>query len=388
VVPAPPLPGVPEEVVRDTQIEIAVVDEATARELAKSGPTVEELRRLNEEAHETLEGEEDDRPWWQQFFSWKSWREKFNFYKTFTNASRWFAVRGGDVRTHEHVVNLVLMYTSSHLTESAIGATAASWAADPTNPAHWAVRAAAGVAGFTIIIPGLDPLCLGLGYLYYRFPKTMHTILTPPRFVVVRILGPVTYYTGIQSLASWVGWLLVETEEGSKFLKRTLEADTTGVYRWSLKDGRYDVTVLDQRGDKPLARLSLLDDGEGRLDLESVRLWPNAPFDRARLEQALTPFGYNVRSAVLEASDAFRRRADLESGGASFEHHDGPLKGRVYVQEVRTEGDEVVVSFVAPAVRLGHGRRFRPWSWVQSAAAACMSVLGGGGPPLMPPPPK
>lgn len=366
----PPLPA------EGTRIEIAVVPEAMARDLAASGPTVAELRDLNREAHETLEGEEDDRPWWRKLFSWRSWKEKLDFRKTATNARRWFALRGGDVRSHEHVVNLILMYSASHLSETLLGGAAASWAGDPANTAHWFLKAAVTAAGLTIVVPGLDPICIGLGYLYWRFPRAMHVALTPPRFLVVRVVYPAAKYTGVWALLKRVGGWLVASEQGVKFLHRVLQSDTTGIYRWSVGEGRYDVTVLDAGGVHPLARLELRESGEGGLELERARLWTDAPLNRAHLQKALQPFGYDVRSAVFEASDALR------AGKAER------LAKRVYVRDIQDEGDSTVVGFARPAVRVGSHRRFRPWPFLLAAAETCARALGAPSPPLLPPGPR
>jgi hypothetical protein len=360
------LPGASEADLRETQVELVAVSGDVAAELARSGPDIDELRRLNEEVHEALEGDGDHHaPWWKKLFSLKSWRDKFNFRRTAVNASRWFALRGGDVRTHEHVVNLILMYGGSHFVETALGSATASWAVDPTNATHWAFRTVAGVAGVTVIIPGLDPLCLGLGYLYWRFPLGMHRALTPPRFLLVRMLGPVTRAVGIEAVASWAGRLLVDTEQGSSFLRRVLEADATGIYRWNIADGRFDVTVLDANGFEPLARLDLSDDGAGRLVLEFARFWPSRPLDRRRLAQALAPFGYNVRTAVLEVGEALTKN----------DRH--ALEHRVYIADVIDESDGTLVRFRSPAIRLGARRRLRPWVWTKSAIAACGRYLAG-----------
>lgn len=154
----------------------------------------ETLRELYERAHEAFESGEKpasaqsalDTPEHVvslgEVFSKKAWVEKFSFKQILLNALRWYQIEATNEQIKEHVANVILMLSMSHFSEGIIGYQLASLGLKVDNVV---VNTLGLVMGVSIVIPGLDPLCILLGWTYKKIPHLMSKIMYVPRVVIL-----------------------------------------------------------------------------------------------------------------------------------------------------------------------------------------------------------
>lgn len=326
------------------RVEVTITDPATVSR-------AEQLKQMLEEAHESIEGEEEG-----SFFT--KWIHQFNYRRMALNAYRWYEVKRSDPKTADAALNLVMMLAASHTIET-IGGTSLA-AAGLAPDASWWTRLLFTAVGVGITLPGLDPLCLGLMALYYRYPQTVDSTLQVPRVVIFKSTSFLARYSGISAVMRWM-W---ETKEARAWLEEKIEKAAPGTYVYEATVEGYEFSYPSPGATSPLT-LKLVPKHDG-LGLAEVRIDKTA-LTPSGLPRAtahwLSLFGRNLSDAVTEAAALVAKKDEVK------------LSERVYYASKTNHGDFVYLHFRADALRLAAQRTFRPWRWAKQKAKSCFHWL-------------
>lgn len=319
----------------DTDLETPVGSETvevdfTIAPPSREMPSAEQLRADFKDAQQAFDAEDEDHGYFRK------WAEKYNFPKIFLNAYRWYLMKSGGMNAADHLGNVAIMLLTSHTIETVGGgylagtALASDW--------HWAVKTLLTTGGIGISVPGLDPLCIGLGLAYGKWPQHMNAGLQYPRIVIIGSTSFLATKLGMKRFVPWV----MSQKDGVKFLMEKVAEGKPGTYRWTTTVEGYQFELLATEG-APIATLKMDRFGDNALVLNELCFadkWDRRT--RKRLAAQLEVFGWNVKAAVLEAFDqlAADRPEKLEK-----------LK---YVSSVTFRPrEEARVRYHAPAISLG-----------------------------------
>lgn len=278
-------------------------------EVPADGLTTEQYRALLDDAHHSIENESEGTRW-QRF------KQKLQFKKIALNAYRWYSSHRGIPYVDNTAANIAGLLLTSHALETVGGfAMGSTGVAGGLNSAtEWVMT----VVGFTIPIPGLDPLCIILGGVYKKFPQTMDKVLTIPRIFVVRGLKTANGFAGVPDdyWASLYSQVLKQ-----KFLRDFQQNNSTlGVRPIMMRDFEFRVYGP---GEDQFIDLQFNRRDNGEMSLHSVRFSRNAPaVVRTYMAQLLRPFGMNIRALVLEIDKAINN------------HKFNELKHLQYIEQV------------------------------------------------------
>lgn len=292
-------------------------------QLDEAGISSDSLRALMDEAHHSIELEENG-----GFL--KQYADKFRFKKISLNAFRWYAQHRHQPEVANAAANIALMLLASHTIETVGGLSLATYAA-----AHdwgWIGKSVMMTIGVTVTVPGLDPLCLLLVGAYGKWPAKMNQLLSKPRIFIVKSFTKAQSLAGVQE-----GWLAANVAEWRKarFLSR-LEK-WPGVIQTESVDGHRVFHIENRLGERALS-LEFHAHDDAALELESVTVSSSSRgFDRGDwvLNGALKIFGANIYDAVSDIAAA--------AGDAHALEHLGYVSGSAEigagVRHVRLKSD-------------------------------------------------
>ncbi len=315
----------------------------------------DDLKRLLQDAHQSLEGEESG-----TFVS--QWANQFNYRRLFLNAYRWYSLKRADPKSADHALNLVMMFAASHTAETIGGMAMASAGLQPGT--NWFARIILGVVGVGITIPGLDPLCLGLMALYYRYPESMDRGLQIPRVVIVKCTSFLARRLGIAAVMRWM-W---EDQSAQSWLNEKIANARPGTYVFEQTVYGYHFALGGEAGGPSPLRLKLIaNEYDGRLTLSEIEVSRSSLMTTGLDESSrhwLSLFGLNVKEAVVESAALLARREEAQ------------LKQKNYFNSlIENSAGLVTIKFNSDALTLSAGRNLRPWNWAKSAYRSCVHLL-------------
>ncbi len=224
---------------------------------------------LAKEAHNTLEGGGDDHgdantSLLKKMLNGAEWKEKFNFKNIILNALRWYQLKSDNPQIKTHAANILTMLLTSHTIETVGGAFMASAGAGSHNVV---LNVLGPVIGFTIMVPGLDPLCIALFVSYVKFPRLMGKAVYYPRIVLLESTQFLFRSLGINHLLN----LLFPKEDALTRLERSL----------AKREGHSEIIKMNEEihikigSDKNQEAISL----KGKLESGKI-LWESVYFSR------------------------------------------------------------------------------------------------------------
>ena len=329
----------------ELRVEVTITDPAKVSR-------AEQLKQMLEEAHESIEGEEEG-----SFLT--KWINQFNYKRMVLSAYRWYEVKRSDPKTADAALNLVMMLAASHTLET-IGGTSLAGAGLAPDTSWWA-RILFTVVGVGITLPGLDPLCLGLMALYFRYPQTVDATLQAPRVVIFKSTSFLARYSGISAVMRWM-W---ETKDARAWLQEKIDKAVPGTYVYEATVDGYTFSMPAKDGGRSPLILKLIPKQEG-LGLAEIEL------DKAALtkqglgrdaSQWLQLFGWNLSDAVIESAALIAKREDEK------------LAKRIYFGSIKDHGEFVELHYKSDALRLHPQRNLRPWRWATRQAKNCFAAL-------------
>lgn len=264
---------------------------ATLTEIPLSPMEADQYRELFDEGRSSIDPEGASETFVQQL------RDKLKFKTMLLNSYRWYSSHRGVPHVENVVANLVAMFLTSHTMET-IGGGAMVGSGAGHGFDSWIDKGMAAI-GVTIVVPGLDPLCLILAYTYKKWPMTLDRVLTVPRLFLVEGTQAALFASGVPE-----GYLQSALRE--KWKQRFLES-------LGARDSQIKVQFADAQnaeynifGSQPGQIISLKMRGRA---LESVTFTPQASsMVRTYMAQLLAPFGLNIRELVLEMDLALSTR--------------------------------------------------------------------------------
>ncbi len=329
----------PPKATSHVKVELTIADQKVA--------TSEELKKLMEEAHENLEGEEEEGNFVQR------WMAKFNFYRIGLNAYRWYSVKRADPRTADQALNLVLMLLGSHTIETIGGGMLASSSVNDTNPLVIAIKT---ILGIGITIPGFDPLCYALIGAYWRWPQAVNSALHYPRVAVVKSTSLLARYSGMAAVMSWM-W---ENEPARAWLEERLKNAEPGTYVYEATVEGFDFTFAGESG---TLKVTLKDSGT---KLGVARLELKGKVSGRNFREWLKLFGWNAADAIREVVGALEKS----------EPNLTDLGKKVYVANVAAIDEGFVVETKPAALSFGAKDTFKPWKATKAIAGQCSRWIG------------
>lgn len=260
-----------------------------AEQIELTGLSDTELRELMDAGHHALEN--DDLTAVQKL------TEKVNFKKIALSAYRWASINEDRPELANARANIATMLITSHLVETVGGVSMVVYAL--ANGLETAAQKAMFTTGMAMPIPSLDPLCFVLMIVYGAFPRTMNSILAKPRVYVLRGAKAANAMIGMPE-----GWLSSATTAISKqrFLQRYLGGGDVYSHRVIFDEYQFQIHGT-QEGQT--IELTMKRQPSGILALTKVRFSERAPaMVRSYIGQLLKPFGWNIKSLVLEVDKA------------------------------------------------------------------------------------
>jgi hypothetical protein len=267
-------------------------DDVQLVEIPVDGMSVEQYRKLLDEAHHSIETESTGGGFL------KRWRDKFQFKQSILNAYRWYSMHKGVPYVDNAAANIAAMLLTSHSIET-VGGLAMAGAgvgAGLDGITDWALTA----VGITITVPGLDPLCLVLVGAYNKWPAKMDRLLTVPRLFMVNTSKETLSLAGIPD--GYFQGLLAEKLK-NKFLS-ALAAKDASIKLTSSTLNSLEFTVFGARGGQTVT-LKVKTQTNGSQSVESVHFSEGASaIPKEYLKQLFAPFGFNIRNFVMEVDQA------------------------------------------------------------------------------------
>ena len=143
-------------------------------------------KKFIERSHEVIEGEEHER-----FFA--DFKESLNFKKKLIEGNRWISMNS-QTSVRDIVLDSVMLFGMTHSLEMLSGPTMVAVGYINHWP-EWLVTAL-GLAGATVSIPGLDPLCI-IAFITYSRSSKFRKVIRKVRFAAVKGLKFAGDLTGI-----------------------------------------------------------------------------------------------------------------------------------------------------------------------------------------------
>lgn len=263
--------------------------EKEAQEIDLHGVSDNELRELMDNAHHAIEN--DDSTFWEKV------KGKANFKKITLNAYRWASENEDRPEVSNARANIAVMLLASHWIET-IGGLAMAGYGVSNGLETWSDKLMT-VAGLLIPIPGLDPMCIVLMSTYAKFPGPLNRMLTKPRVILLRGASAVNAMAGLPD-----GWVdsAYSSVSKKKFLQDYLKGGEAYSHRVIFNEYLFQIhgTQPGQTIELTMSRMP-----SGILALTKVRFSERAPaMVRTYMGQLLKPFGWNIKSLVLEVDRA------------------------------------------------------------------------------------
>lgn len=280
--------------------------------------TDKQIRDLANQGHHAMEVEDETHGKIRQFI------EKFNFHKVALAKRRWNGMNRDQPHIRNAAANVSVLFLFTHGTEVVGGTTAILNGL--FNPNLGPVESWALISGgFTVMIPGPDPLCwIGMG-CYLAFPKTMNWLLTFPRIGLQKAAAFANAKLGLPP-GYWSGKLHRYQEARLRDRLADSHVDVSGgdfgyLMVFHAPDGR-DVATLD---------IEALP--EGRMGVRRVEL-ANATSEEYEqiLKHAVSALGWNIGNWVQELVVA-NRDGKLDQ-----------IEKLVYVERVERSEDGLLVT--------------------------------------------
>lgn len=215
----------------------------------------------------------------------KRWRESLNLKQSFLKTYRWYQTQAAQNGTtiHEIALDISILLAGSHALETVSGpvmvfaGTALDWPL-------W-LTTLAGTAGGIISIPGLDPLCIGLIYLYKKSNR-FRKIVTYARVVTVRTATVLT------------------RPILKPFLKRVPPLDFLGPRTLTIANGLlYETFTFDEGR---LRRLTFETNAKGQTYLIQSVWDSKSETDRKDFIRQMKSFPWNLRNGLISTFDALQ----------------------------------------------------------------------------------
>ncbi len=277
--------------VRDLRLSMAPEDTGNAVDAVA-------LRDLYERAHEAFEtGEKPSEipevhaSLIKEIFSKDAWLEKFNFKQVLLNALRWYQTEATNAQIKEHVTNLVLLLSISHMSEGVIGYQLGAMGLKVDNVF---VNTLGVVMGVSIVIPGLDPLCILLGWTYKKIPHLMSKIMFVPRVAILSVSQFLYKNLGVKALYE----TLFYKQSAIDRLQELMSNPDTNREIIRLEE---DVVFTIRHSEKTILRL------EGRI-ADNMILWSRAVFSESlnekeeleHFKKKISLFNWVLRRSLLD----------------------------------------------------------------------------------------
>lgn len=254
------------------------------------------LAKLVHDAEEASEGGEFEAKTKNKVAAFiQEYASKINIPKVALGMLRWYYVQ--EAKYPSIAADLSVMLLASHSTEmlsGPIGVALSSAGGAPTW-VNWLI----GVTGGIISIPGLDPLCIGLGWAYVKYPGFRNGVTTSRVFLMKAVTG-----IGADRFVNW----FIQKQNRADFIRNALESEP-GKYTYMLEasDGepgkRYEFRNPQGR---VFAWVNFENEtttfvNEVQFDVEAAKTVPTPEFSRM-----LGLFNSNVSIALSKAYKAFK----------------------------------------------------------------------------------
>lgn len=273
------------------------------------GPlTLAQLRSMADDAHHASEaGINPNLPLYRR------WLQKLNLPAAYLNTLRWYHTNQGTPERDNAAINMMILFFGSHVLETVGGMTLMGDQALALSQSLDAgllpslVHAGGVVVGALITIPGFDPGCIALMFLYRVAPQFMNHVLTPIRWPVQKVAAGVRTAFGI--LLGGPGSLFelktaqIQQRYGdwqrARFQKRLRDLGS----HLLIEVGMFEEIRFHLLGEqeKVLATLQFHPLPNGRYGLSQIELpYDRRPGERKLLQSLSRVFGWNIRSILRD----------------------------------------------------------------------------------------
>lgn len=285
-------------------------------------------RELIERSHEIIEGIETD-----NFF--QNWKEGFRFGKKIKDGYRWVSLHQGS-QVKDLALDSIMLFGLSHGVEMSSGPILVGMGLSHGWP-EWLVSAL-GLAGATISVPGLDPLCIIIFATYSKSPSFRKQV-RKLRFAVIKGVRTLSDVFGISQL------LQRHFYRVPGYISLLHKQNLKSVTLFNHREGLY--TFEFTRSGKRLAEVQFrLKEGESFLHKAYFNLKKITPIEDKGLDKFIRQFGWNVGDALKEAKASALRAQDLS-------------KDTFYVERTLSEGlREQTHIFTAQSVKISSRLKF------------------------------
>jgi hypothetical protein len=283
----------------------------------------------------------------------KEYAKKLNIPKVALGMYRWYNVMSD--KYPAMVADLSIMLMMSHTLEMLSGpvGVSLSTAAGAPQWVNWTI----GVAGGVISIPGLDPLCIGLGIAYVKSPH-FRSGVTYTRVAIMKVVSAL----GVDRFLNW----FIQKTERVDFIKNSLRSEP-GRYRY-LTVPSDDTSGLKYEfrntKNEVFARVEFeLNVERGTVHAKKATFFtePSTSVSPKQFSQMLGLFNHNVSDAFSKSYSSFKK-GNIES--AASEYH---------VTVVDQHAGGIDFTYLPKALKLTEKR-----SWSQNFwnAVHCPSLFG------------
>jgi hypothetical protein len=274
------------------------------------------IKYLVDNVHHASEAEVEHQNKVVQFLL--NFKNKFKFKTVGKQAYRWYSVMAK--KYPGYALDLSLMFPLSHLIEMSL------------LPAFMSVAVAQGwgpvaksiisVAGTTIMIPGLDPVCIGLGIMYTTTPPFRNAVRATRVFAF-----KIPKYIGLDHFMKW----MVDSKDRYEFINEALSGNP-GVYKYissELRDGIVNYDIKVHENEKPILKMKFQREKASmfldEITFDTEKILSLTKEETQRLKSQLKPFNWNVRDAIFNTITHLRKN-DVKN-----------FKGQYHVEHIHNE---------------------------------------------------
>jgi hypothetical protein len=350
-----------------TEVEQSVAEVSVAGDFKELSQTEQKavLKKLVHEAEEASEGAEQ-----KSFF--KTYAQKANLPKVMLGMLRWYETKKSDYPTIAADLSLLLL--TSHSMEMLSGPIGAAWSQSQHLPI-WVTSAIATVGGI-ISIPGLDPLCMLLGFTYVKSAKFRNGV------GVTRIfLKHAVDKSGLEFVLSRGASVFVR--QVPRGLPPSLDASVNSSVKSSVM---MDFYLEGDSKSEPWLSLEIRNEQSEQGDM-STRYVHQATFDpkqRAlirdeQLRVLKTLLGFNAAQAVIEIISQQKLQPDLAMQSAFHILNDSRQDDELLRSSSQNTSDPrpvYTITFRPHSLPISE-KRWVLSPWLLQVRSSCQRLLGG-----------